>query len=114
MAFGGLKCMKKGQELKTIIAIIIRGEVEVKLGSQELNLYFLRGSSSLPPKKLLFESTPIPLCFLCKYEAMATFIVKTSLRKPYLLCLCCEVQTATYTRKEKVALAAKLSNKKWQ
>ena len=49
MAFGGLKCMKKGQELKTIIAIIIRGEVEVKLGSQELNLYFFKRKFLPPP-----------------------------------------------------------------
>ena len=40
MAFGGLKCMKKGQELKTILAINYQGRGEVKLGSQELNLSF--------------------------------------------------------------------------
>ena len=41
-----------------------------------------------PPKKLYNESSPIPPCFLCKYEAMTTIINNTSLRKPYIPCLC--------------------------
>ena len=65
---------------------------------------FIWRSYSLPPKKLYNESSPIPPYFLCKYEAMTTFINSISQRKPYIPCLC---QKA---RKEMVALAVKLSN----
>ena len=53
-AFGGLKCMKKGQELKTIIAINYQGRGGGKAWQSGTKSFFFKKKFLPPPKKVTF------------------------------------------------------------
>ena len=58
MAFGGLKCMKKGQELKTIIAINYQGRGGGKAWQSGTKSFFFLEEVPPSPQKSYFLSLP--------------------------------------------------------
>ena len=107
MSFCRSRTYQKGHRLKTIT------EKKLSWGQGRSNLapiLSIRSISSLPPQKYLKSLPPSHPAFSAfmrlRRHSQSTL---PCLRKHYFLCLCCELQNATYTRKEKVAQAAKLS-----